>query len=127
MVIKKDFNILGKKVSTTNAKKDIGTVSDVNSYIQKIEHILKTQKGELPADLAIGADFFSYRYNLPYGSGFLESDIRNAVSYGIFDLISVTPKITYFDTEKIVFQVNFEVLDSVIKQNNSCTIEVSLQ
>lgn len=127
MIIKKDFNILGKKTTTASAKKDIGIVTDVNSYIQKIEHILKTQKGELPADLGIGSNFFDYRYNLPYGSGFLESDIKNAVSYGILDLVSVTPKLIYFDTEKIIFQITFEVLDSILKQNNSCTIEVSTQ
>jgi hypothetical protein len=57
----------------------------------------------------------------------LESDIKNAVSYGILDLVSVTPKLTYFDTEKIIFQITFEVLDSILKQNNSCTIEVSTQ
>jgi hypothetical protein len=126
MAIKKDLNILGKKVTTTSSKKDISVVTDINSYVQKIENVLKTQKGELPADLGIGSNYYNYKYSLPNYSGFLESDIRNDISYAIMDLISVNPKLYYFDTEKMIFQISFQVLDSANKNTNSCTIEVSL-
>ena len=51
----KDLNILGTKVITANNKKDISLVNGYNSYVQKIENICRTQKGEIPSAVNLEA------------------------------------------------------------------------
>ena len=47
----RDFSILFEPVQTATSNKDISLVSGFNAISQYIEHVLKTQKGELISNM----------------------------------------------------------------------------
>ena len=88
----KDFSILFEPVTTTNNKKDISLVSGFNAISQYIEHVLKTQKGELVSETIAGVDRTykvihsnpndSYFLSTIYGSEYLRIKKENSYFRG---------------------------------------------
>lgn len=123
----RDFNILGLKVVTANNKKDISLVSGYNSYAQKIEQVLKTQKGELPSDISIGTNYYDFIFNPLSYKALLESEMAAFVQYAIPTIFDVRAKISYYDSLKILVDVFYKTSTDLKQQTSTCTIEVPLQ
>lgn len=123
----RDFNILGSKVNTAADIKDISLVSGFNSYIQKIEHICKTQKGELPSDVSLGSNYYAFIFDPVGNKDVIELNLEAYISSAIPTINNVNVSVIYSDTEKIVLNVGFSVNNYLKNQTASCTVEVTLQ
>lgn len=123
----KDFNILGLKIDTAANKKDITLVSGYNSYIQQIENVLKTQKGELPSDPFFGSNYFNFIFNPTKLKSFTEVDLGDYILSAIPSLSDVNVNIIYFDENKSIINVKFKTSTYLKKQNMECNIEVPIQ
>lgn len=123
----KDFNILGLKVTTANNKKDIGTVSSYNSYVQKIEHICKLQKGEIPSDMNLGSDYYSLIFNPGGNKPLLQKNIENYIKVGIREITEVNVLVAYYDETKLLLNISFKIGNGIDEQKSACQIEVPLQ
>lgn len=123
----KDFNILGYKINTSSSKKDISVVTGYNSYVQKIENICKTQKGELPSDPYLGSDYYNLIFNPVSEKSFTEVNLNSYIKSAIPELINVDTFITYIDQEKLLLLVKFENSTYIKNQKMECNIEVPLQ
>jgi hypothetical protein len=123
----RDFNILGLKVNTSSTAKDISMVSGFNSYSQKIEHICRTNKGELPADISLGSDYYAFIFDPVGNKPVIESNLAAYIQSGINTIGRTVVNITYSDDEKIILNVNFTVNNFPKIQNSQCTVEVQLQ
>lgn len=123
----KDLNILGLKVTTANNKKDIAMVSNYNSYVQKIEHICKLQKGEIPSDMNLGSDYYSFIFNPGANKPLLQNNLQNYIKVGIREISEVLVTIGYYDETKILLNVTFTIGNGVNQQKSACKIEVPLQ
>lgn len=122
-----DFNILGNKVSTTTATKDIAVVSEYNSYVQKIENICKLQKGEIPSAMSLGSDYYSFIFNPSSNKKLLENNLENYIKSGIKEITNVKVTVAYSNETKVILNILFSLLDNTDQQSAACTIEVNLQ
>lgn len=122
----KDFNILGLVVDTSNNKKDISFVSDINSYVQKIENICRMQRGEIPSSSELGIDYYSFIFDPISYKTTTENNISIAIQAGIKDVRKVKTKITYYDSELIVLEVTFTAGNKFEKTTTTCKIEVDI-
>lgn len=126
-MVTKDFSILLEKVETAGKKKDISTVTGFNSIVQSIEHIFKTQKGELIANMSLGTDYFSYVYG-NNDSGSLEMILAAYLESAIIKIQNVKVKILSQSSNFFQFQVNFSLFDGIRYQNNAtCFVEIETQ
>lgn len=123
----KDFNILGLKVTTSNNKKDVGMVSNYNSYVQKIEHICKLQKGEIPSDMNLGSEYYSFIFNPGANKPLLQKNIENYIKVGIREISDVNVIVGYYDQSKLLLNVTFKIGNGINEQSSACKIEVPLQ
>lgn len=121
----KDFNILLEKVNTTSKLKDFGMVSDFNMYVQQIENVCKTQKGE-NIDRNFGANLFTYLFDRQNKKFLIESSVSSAIMSSIPSIPSAKVSMVYSDDTVMRFQINFTIFDGVKTQNSACTIEVTL-
>lgn len=120
----KDFSILFEPVTTTNSKKDISLVSGFNAISQYIEHVLKTQKGELVSDMNLGADYFTYIFGTQDKS-VLELSVSAYIEASIPQIRNVRTQLVYYSTDILQFEIFFSLYDGIREQNNiSCFIEV---
>jgi len=122
-----DFNILGNKVSTTTATKDLAVVSEYNSYVQKIENICKLQKGEIPSAMNLGSDYYSFIFNPSSNKKLLETNLENYIKSGIKEITNVKVTVAYSNETKVILNVLFSLLDNTDQQAAACTIEVNFQ
>lgn len=127
MINLKDFNILGLKISSSAEKKDIAMVTGFNEYIQKIENICKTQKGELPSDPYVGSDYYNLIFNPSGIQNLIETDLENYIQYAIKDISNINVRIKYFNDQKVIFAIKFSADTYLKNQLMECTIEVPLQ
>jgi hypothetical protein len=122
----KDFSILMEKIETARTKKDISVVSGFNAITQYIEHILKTQKGELISNMSLGSDYFTYVYGTN-DVGVLELSLAAYIQAAIVKLNNVKVKLLSQSNQFFQFQVTFSLFDGIKYQDNvSCLIEVEL-
>lgn len=120
----KDFSILLEPVNTIYTKKDISLVSGYNYVVQSIEHIMKTQKGELISNMDLGSDYFSYSFGTQDKS-FLEINLAAYIQAAIPQVQNVQINMIYYSEDRLQFEVKFSLFDGVKSQNNiSCFIEV---
>jgi phage baseplate assembly protein W len=123
----KDFSILLEKVETAQTKKDVGIVTGFNAISQYIEHILKTQKGELISDMNMGSDYFSYIFGTN-DPGLLELNLSAYIQAAIPKISDVRVDLLSQEDEQLSFQINFSIFDGIKTQNNaSCFVEVDLR
>lgn len=121
----KDFSIFLQPINTTSTKKDIGQVSGFNAISQYIEHVMKTQKGELVANISLGSDYFNYVFGTDDIGG-LELTLAAYIQAAIPKITDVVVKTMYVDETKYDFQVIFSIYDGIkVQQNASCFIEVT--
>lgn len=120
-----DFSILLEPVQTTTSKKDISIVTGFNAISQYIEHVMKTQKGELISNMDLGSDYFSYIFGTRDKS-VLEFNIASYIEAAIPQLKNIKVTLTYFSEDILQFEVKFSIFNGGIKkqQNSSCFIEV---
>lgn len=120
----KDFSILFEPVSFNYTKKDISMVSGYNAIVQYIEHIMKTQKGELISNMDIGSDYFTYAFGSD-DKAFLELNLASYIEAAIPQVRSVKVNLIYYSQDRLQFEVKFSLFDGIKSQNNiSCFIEV---
>lgn len=122
----KDFNILGLKIDSSNNKKDISFVSDINSYVQKIENICRLQRGEIPSASNLGIDYYSFIFDPISYKVTIENDIAIAIQAGISEISKVKAKIVYYDDQKIILNVTFTAGNKFEKTTTTCKIEVDI-
>lgn len=122
----KDFNILGLKIDSTNNKKDISFVSDINSYVQKIENICRLQKGEIPSTSYLGTNYYSFIFDPQSNKNGLEQEIANSIKSAIKDISKTKVKIIYYDDIKIIMNVTFSLKYQNENNETTCKIEVDL-
>lgn len=125
-MVNKDFSILLEKIETTSSKKDIAVVSGYNAIAQYIEHILRTQKGELISNMSLGSDYFTYIYGTN-DPGVLETNLAAYIQAAIVKLSDVSVKLLSQSDQLFQLQVIFSVFDGIKFQKNvTCFIEVEL-
>lgn len=122
----KDLNILGLKVTTPTNQKSLSIVTGYNSYVQKIEHICKTQKGELPSDMNLGSDYFNFLFDPAGNKNFLQTNLENYIQAAVYEIRNVKVLVSSFTQTKIYLIVNFSLTDSIKEQVSSCTVEVDI-
>jgi hypothetical protein len=122
----KDLNILGLKVTTPTNQKSLSIVTGYNSYVQKIEHICKTQKGELPSDMNLGSDYFNFLFDPAGNKNFLQTNLENYIQAAVYEIRNVKVLVSSFTQTKIYLIVNFSLADSIKEQISSCTVEVDI-
>jgi hypothetical protein len=123
----RDFSILLEKVDTAQTKKDVGIVTGFNAISQYIEHIMKTQKGELISDMNMGSDYFSYIFGTN-DPGLLELNLAAYIQAAIPQISDVRVDLLSQEDEQLSFQINFSIFDGIKTQNNaSCFVEVDLR
>ena len=127
MIDLRDFNILGYKINTTNSKKDLSLVTGFNSYIQKIEHICKTQKGELPSDSSLGSDYYAFLFDPVGNKNVLEINLEAYLKASIYDLTRVKVTVVYSDETKVLLNIKFGLRNFTKSQDAQCLVEVPLQ
>lgn len=121
---RKDFSILLEPVNTIYTKKDISMVSGYNYIVQSIEHIMKTQKGELISNMDLGSDYFSYSFGTQ-DKAFLEINLAAYIQAAIPQIQNVKINMIYYNEDMLQFEVKFSLFDGIKSQNNiSCFIEV---
>lgn len=122
----KDFSILLEKIETARTKKDISVVSGYNAITQYIEHILRTQKGELISNMSLGSDYFTYIYGTN-DPGVLETNLAAYIQAAIVKLSDVRVKLLSQSDQLFQLQVIFSLFDGIKFQKNvTCFIEVEL-
>ena len=124
---KKDFNILGLKINALSEKKDISLVTGYNSYVQKVESILKTQKGEIPYYQNFGVDYYDYVFDNSISKILFESKAKNIISYFIKEAQEVLVRTTYYDNTVVKLSVDLTFNKQLKNQKIKCFIEVPLQ
>lgn len=123
----RDFSILLNQIETAQNKKDIAVVSGYNAVVQYIEHIMKTQKGELVSDMSLGSDYFSYIFGSADGGG-LELNIASYIQAAIPQITDVKVFLVSQSDSILSFQIQFSILDGLkVQKNASCFIEVPRQ
>jgi hypothetical protein len=122
----KDLNILGLKVTTSTNQKSLSIVTGYNSYVQKIEHICKTQKGELPSDMNLGSDYFNFLFDPAGNKNFLQTNLENYIQAAVYEIRNIKVLVSSFTQSKIYLIVNFSLSDSIQNQTSSCTVEVDI-
>jgi hypothetical protein len=123
----RDFSILLEKVETARTKKDIGIVTGFNAISQYIEHIMKTQKGELISNMNMGSDYFSYIFGTN-DPGLLELNLASYIQASIPKISDVNVRLLTQEEDQLSFEVNFSIFDGIkVQRNASCFIEVNLE
>lgn len=122
----KDFNILGRKVSSTNNKKDISFVTGYNSYVQKIENVCRLQKNEIPSSVYMGVDYYVFLFNPVSNKNIMEQAIENSIVNAIYDIQNVNVEITDYTESTVTMKVTFTPSKLINKNPTTCQIEVSL-
>jgi len=122
----KDFNILGLKVDSLNNKKDISFVTDINSYVQKIENICRLQKGEIPSTSSLGINYYSFIFDPTSNKSVIEDNIASSLKSSIKDIKVTSVNIIYSDDKKIIMNVSFIPAFKLQKTSTTCKIEVDL-
>lgn len=121
----KDFNILLEKVNTVANFKDFATVSNFNMFVQQIENVCKTQKGE-NIDSNFGANLFTYLFDRQNKKFSIETAVSSAISSSIPSIPSAKATMIYSDDTVMRFKIDFEIFDGIKTQSSTCTIEVTL-
>lgn len=120
----RDFSILFEPVQTATSNKDISLVSGFNAISQYIEHVLKTQKGELISNMNLGADYFTYIFGTQ-DKALLELNVASYIEAAIPQIQNVRTNLLYYSSDVLQFEVVFSLYDGIKTQNNvSCFIEV---
>lgn len=122
----KDFNILGLMIDSSNDKKDISFVTDINSYVQKIENICRLQRGEIPSAPDLGVDYYSFIFDPISFKASIENSISVAIKAGIKDISKARTQIAYYDDNIIILNVTFTAGNKMQQTTTTCKIEVEL-
>lgn len=122
----KDFNILGLKIDSSNQKKDISFVTDINSYVQKIENICRLEKGEIPSSIDLGVDYYAFIFDPISNKSTVEDNVAVAVRSGIKEIKQAKASVVYYDDSKIIFDVTFSLNYRIPDKTTTCRIEVDI-
>ena len=122
----KDFNILGLKIDSSNQKKDISFVTDINSYVQKIENICRLEKGEIPSSIDLGVDYYAFIFDPISNKSTVEDNVAVAVRSGIKEIKQAKASVLYYDDSKIIFDVTFSLNYRIPDKTTTCRIEVDI-
>jgi fructose-1,6-bisphosphatase len=122
----KDFNILGLKIDSSNQKKDISFVSDINAYVQKIENVCRMQKGEIPSSINLGVDYYAFIFDPISNKSTVEDNVAVGIKSGIKEIKQVSARVVYYTDTKIVFEVTFSLNFRIPEKTTTCRIEVDI-
>lgn len=122
----KDFNILGLKIDSSNQKKDISFVTDINSYVQKIENVCRLQKGEIPSSINLGVDYYAFIFDPYSNKSTVEDNVSVGIRSGIKDIKQAKTNLVYYNDEKLTLDVTFSLSYTTPQKTTTCRIEVDL-
>ena len=120
-----DFNILFQKVTTQTNLKDFSIVTGYNMYVQQIQNVCNTQKGEHP-NHDFGCNLFDYLFNNQSNKHLLEVSVASSIEASIPSLNNVIATVSYMDGTVIRFNINFYIRTGLKNQQANCTIEVNI-
>lgn len=123
----RDFSILFQKIPTTGQKTDIAMVSGYNAIVQKITHLLNTNKGELTSDKNFGSNYYVFIFDPVGNKQTLEITLANYIEASIPGISSVNVQLDSYTETNLFFQVKFNYYDGIVFQNNIyCSVEVKI-
>jgi phage baseplate assembly protein W len=125
MASTKDFNILFQKVTTTANLVDFAMVTDFNMYVQQIQNVCNTQKGE-HLNHNFGCNLFEYLFDRQANKHIIETIVASSIQTCIPSLTNVVAYLIYSDDQLMRFNIEFYIRDGIKNQNATCTIEVNL-
>jgi len=120
----KDFNILFQKVITGSPKKDLAVVTNYNMYVQQIQNVCNTQKGE-HLNHNFGCNLFQYLFDRQGNQHLIETIVSSSIENNIPSLTNVKTSMVYADDTLIRFSIEFYIRDGIKTQNANCLIEVN--
>jgi len=126
MASTKDFNILFQKVTSGASLTDFSIVTGFNMYVQQIENVCNTQKGE-NLNHNFGCNLFEYLFDRQANKHLIEVVVASAIQSSIPSITNVVADMIYSDDSLMRFTINFYIRDGIKNQNATCTIEVNLQ
>lgn len=123
----KDFSITLQRISSQTGKKDVGIVTGFNAISQYIEHICKTQKGELTSDVNLGSEYFNYIFSGNSDKDVMEVILAADIAAKLQNITNVKVKLFSMTETLIQFEIFYSLTNQLNKQtNSSCFIEVEL-
>lgn len=123
----KDFSIFCEKVAASSSTKDISFVDGYNMFVQQIELVLKSKKGEIVGDKNIGSDIYSYQFNPRFNKNSMELLIKGNIEYSIKKIFNVKVNLAYSSDELLIFEISFDsTYGSETLTTSSCIIEIPL-
>lgn len=123
----RDFSILFEKIPSTGALTDIAMVSGYNAIVQKITHLLNTQKGELTSDKNFGSNYYVFLFDPVGNKQTLEITLANYIEASIPGISSVVVSLDSYTESNLFFQIKFSYFDGIVfQQNIYCSVEVTL-
>jgi phage baseplate assembly protein W len=123
----RDFSILFQKIPTTGQKTDIAMVTGYNAIVQKISHLLNTNKGELTSDKNFGSNYYVFLFDPVGNKQTLEITLANYIEASIPGISNVTVQLDSYTETNLFFQIKFSYYDGIVFQNNIyCSVEVKI-
>jgi len=123
----RDFSILFQKIPTTGQKTDIAMVTGYNAIVQKISHLLNTNKGELTSDKNFGSNYYVFLFDPVGNKQTLEITLANYIEASIPGISNVTVQLDSYTEANLFFQIKFSYYDGIVFQNNIyCSVEVKI-
>lgn len=123
----RDFSILFQKIPTTGQLTDIAMVSGYNAIVQKITHLLNTNKGELTSDKNFGSDYYVFLFDPVGNKQTMEVTLANYIEASIPGISAVTVQLDSYTETNLFFQIKFSYYDGIVFQNNIyCSVEVKI-
>jgi phage baseplate assembly protein W len=125
MASTKDFNILFQKITTGSNLKDFSIVTNYNMYVQQIQNVCNTQKGE-HLNHNFGCNLFEYLFDRQANKHIIEVIVASAIQASIPSVTNVIATMVYSDDKLMRFNIDFYIRDGIKNQSATCTIEVNL-
>lgn len=123
----RDFSILFQKIPTTGQKTDIAMVTGYNAIVQKISHLLNTNKGELTSDKNFGSNYYVFLFDPVGNKQTLEITLANYIEASIPGISNVIVQLDSYTETNLFFQIKFSYYDGIVFQNNIyCSVEVKI-
>jgi phage baseplate assembly protein W len=102
-------------------------VTGYNAIVQKISHLLNTNKGELTSDKNFGSNYYVFLFDPVGNKQTLEITLANYIEASIPGISNVTVQLDSYTETNLFFQIKFSYYDGIVFQNNIyCSVEVKI-
>jgi hypothetical protein len=94
-------------------------------YVQQIQNVCNTQRGE-HLNHNFGCNLFDYLFDRQGNKHIIETVVAASIESAVPSVSNVVASMIYSDDQLIRFNITFYILDGIKSQNASCLIEVYL-